>query len=52
MPFVASPPTGTFILSGSLALLNRQKSIGFPPDWNCTEQPWLWVYNLHYHEFL
>ena len=40
------------ILSGSLAFLNRRETIGFPPDWNATNLPMLWVYNLHYHEFL
>lgn len=40
------------ILSGSLTFLNRREMIGFPPDWNGNNLPMLWVYNLHYHEFL
>ena len=40
------------ILSGSLTFLNHQEPIGFPPNWNVTDLPRLWVYNLHYHEFL
>ena len=51
-------PTGTTannqhsIRSGSLEFLNRCKTVGFPPDWNATDLPRLWLYNLHYHEFL
>ena len=52
-----APPASTAndqhsLLSGSLAFLNRQETIGFPPTWNVTDLPRLWVYNLHYHEFL
>ena len=39
-------------LSGSLAFLNRRETVGFPPKWNRTDLPRLWLYNLHYHEFL
>ena len=40
------------ISSGSLEFLNKRKTLGFPPDWNATSLPRLWLYNLHYHEFL
>ena len=40
------------IRSGSFDFLNRRETIGFPPDWNATDLPRLWLYNLHYHEFL
>ena len=40
------------ILSGSLSFLNRREKVGFPPDWNRADLPSLWLYNLHYHEFL
>lgn len=39
-------------LSGSLTFLNRRETVGFPPKWNRTDLPRLWLYNLHYHEFL
>ena len=39
-------------LSGSLAFLNRRETVGFPPKWHRTDLPRLWLYNLHYHEFL
>ena len=51
-------PTGTTannqhsIRSGSLEFLNRCETVGFPPDWNATDLPRIWLYNLHYHEFL
>ena len=40
------------IRSGSLEFLNRRETVGFPPDWNAVDLPRLWLYNLHYHEFL
>ena len=40
------------ILSGSLSFLNRREMVGFPPDWKRADLPLLWLYNLHYHEFL
>ena len=40
------------ILSGALAFLNRRESVGFPPAWDHADLPRLWLYNLHYHEFL
>ena len=40
------------IASGSLMFLNRREWVGFPPEWNRTGAPSLWLYNLHYHEFL
>lgn len=39
-------------LSGLLTFQNRQEAIGFPPDWNRAGLPLLWLYHLHYHEFL
>ena len=40
------------IALGSLTFLNRQETVGFPPDWKRAALPRLWLYNLHYHEFL
>lgn len=40
------------IRGGTLGFLNRQESVGFPPNWDCPELPKLWQYNLHYFEWL
>ena len=37
---------------GVLTFLNRSHAVGFPPDWRAAGMPRLWLYNLHYHEFL
>ena len=53
-----SAPTGDTtndsdaIALGALTFLNRQETVGFPPDWKRADLPRLWLYNLHYHEFL
>ena len=57
---VAFPPAGDAeaandparVRSGSFTFLNRTESVGFPPDWNTTGFPRLWLYHLHYHEYL
>ena len=38
--------------AGSFTFLDRAEAIGFPPDWNATKLPLLWLYHLHYHEYL
>ena len=38
--------------AGSFTFLNRAEAIGYPPDWNVTAPPRLWLYHLHYHDFL
>jgi len=40
------------ILEGRLSFLNRGSSVGWPPDWNGPDVPRLWLYNLHYFEYL
>lgn len=40
------------MLAGSFMFLNRAEVIGYPPDWNVTALPRLWLYHLHYHDFL
>ena len=42
----------TDILVGQLSFLNNAQAIGWMPDWQCTEMPRLWQYNLHYFEWL
>jgi uncharacterized heparinase superfamily protein len=40
------------IRRGALRFLNREESVGFPPQWDGHELPKLWQYNLHYFEWL
>ncbi|MFC1737031.1 heparinase II/III family protein [Candidatus Hydrogenedentota bacterium] len=41
------------IREGHFSFLNREESIGWPPaDWDISEFPKLWQYNLHYFEWL
>lgn len=40
------------ILAGRLSFVGRKEAMGFPPAWNRRDLPRLWLYNLHYHEFL
>ena len=39
-------------LAGRLLFVGRKEAMGFPPSWNRRDLPRLWLYNLHYHEFL
>ena len=40
------------ILGGRLSFVGRTEAVGFPPAWGRRDLPKLWLYNLHYHEFL
>ena len=40
------------MLDGRFAFLNNDKNVGWPPDWNRNDLPKLWLYNLHYFEYL
>lgn len=40
------------LLHGRLNFLNSPQHIGWPPNWNCNTLPTLWLYNLHYFEYL
>jgi uncharacterized heparinase superfamily protein len=44
--------SATDTLTGQFAFLNSKHDIGWPPDWNLTSLPKLWLYNLHYFEYL
>ena len=37
---------------GTLRFLSRTETVGFPPDWDTPRSSRLWLYHLHYHEFL
>jgi uncharacterized heparinase superfamily protein len=40
------------IISRCFTFLNSKHNIGRPTDWNNTNFPKLWLYNLHYFEYL
>ncbi|MBA7680907.1 hypothetical protein ES703_89228 [subsurface metagenome] len=40
------------ILIGQFSFLNSKQDIGWPPDWSYNSSPKLWLYNLHYFEYL
>lgn len=40
------------MLAGRLTFLNRTEAVGFPPRWQRDDLPKLWLYNLHYFEYL
>ena len=40
------------LLGGRLSFVGRTETVGFPPAWGRSDLPRLWLYNLHYHEFL
>lgn len=39
-------------VSGVLSFLNQQVIIGFPPAWDASVTSKLWLYNLHYCEYI
>ncbi len=40
------------IRDGRFSFLNSAQYSGWPPDWTCNSVPKLWLYNLHYLEYL
>lgn len=44
--------SGVDILTGQFAFLNSKQDIGWPPDWDRNDLSKLWLYNLHYFEYL
>ncbi|MFW6170964.1 MAG: heparinase II/III family protein [Planctomycetota bacterium] len=40
------------IKAGRFEFVNDPREIGWPPDWEISEAPKLWQYNLHYFEWL
>ena len=42
----------TDILDGRLTFLNRTEEVGWMPNWQAGSLPKLWLYNLHYFEWL
>lgn len=40
------------IRRGAFRFLNRTEELGFPPRWDSDGQPRLWLYNLHYFDWL
>lgn len=42
----------SFIANNEVIFLNKRMNFEGPLDWNCSEQPKLWLYNLHYFDDL
>src|SRR5262245_22821906 len=40
------------LTTGRFTFLNRTEELGWPPRWNDPALPLLWLYNLHYFEYL
>ena len=40
------------LLAGRMEFLNIESAVGWPPQWAPDGLPRLWVYNLHYHDWL
>ena len=40
------------ILEGRFSFLNQEAYVGWPPDWRRCDVPKLWMYHLHYFEYL
>lgn len=40
------------MLEGRFSFLNSDHHVDWPPDWNRNDLPKLWLYNLHYFEYL
>jgi uncharacterized heparinase superfamily protein len=40
------------LAAGRFMFLNRSEDLGWPPRWNDAAVPRLWLYNLHYFEYL
>ena len=51
-PATGRENTPAVVSAGRLTFQSRREALGFPPDWNRTGLPRLWLYHLHYHEFL
>ncbi len=55
---VQPPPAGgsgarqPSIMEGKFAFLNRTESLEWPPQWNRADLPKLWMYNLHYFDWI
>ena len=40
------------LLGGRFSFLNSEVNVGWPPDWKRNHVPKLWLYNLHYFNYL
>jgi uncharacterized heparinase superfamily protein len=52
MPPQPSPCDPELVRSGRFTFLNRTEDLGWPPRWDDAGVPRLWLYNLHYFEYL
>lgn len=44
--------TGVDLLTGTFKFINQEKELGWPPMWQPSGVEKLWIYNLHYFEWL
>lgn len=44
--------TAVELLEGRFSFLNSEVNVGWPPDWSRNDIPKLWLYNLHYLDYL
>lgn len=49
-PYLDKP--ASYLGNGLFSLLNRQVQVSARHDWNSSQLPKLWLYNLHYHDGL
>jgi uncharacterized heparinase superfamily protein len=50
LPWIQRPKS--YFGKGSFKFLNKERSLGWPPDWNATGCSRLWQYNLHYFDYV
>jgi uncharacterized heparinase superfamily protein len=52
IPASGRPHDPDRLRTGQFSFLNRTENLGWPPRWDDAAVPRLWLYNLHYFEFL
>lgn len=52
LPLLAPVAKHTSLVYGHFVFLNHAAPVSFPIAWNDTEQAKLWLYNLHYFDYL
>jgi uncharacterized heparinase superfamily protein len=52
MPVPGRSQDRDLLRAGRFTFLNRSEDLGWPPRWDAADVPRLWLYNLHYFEYL
>jgi uncharacterized heparinase superfamily protein len=52
MPVPGRAQDPAALAAGRFTFVNRSEDLGWPPRWNDPALPRLWLYNLHYFEYL